>query len=330
MRRTAEFDAFGPWVDEVRTAEEVPRLYRGHGVDPATTDLVLKVPRRISRRDATPDMHLYDHLVVVDARGLTLLTRRGTEYTVRHVLHDEVAAVTASVDLLDGRVSVADTGMADPDEPLAFRYNSVSQELVVRLVRALRARALGRPLAPADTPPGGDPAVPGTGAADVVGAGTTPAWGSPLALHPTALGPDDVALVTTVQDVLGPEPHVVPVAAHRRTRVHRRDGRLAATLDRVLPATLQAAVVAAGPGELHVVHRRRWFTTGRRPMTSVAHTVLLTDRVTGFALRRSERYRAVRLARITSGRAVTTLPFLADSDTASAVQGVLEAARRAS
>jgi hypothetical protein len=52
---TPEYDAFGPWVDPVRTAEEVPPLYRDHPVDLAGSRLVLKVPRDIARRDATPD-----------------------------------------------------------------------------------------------------------------------------------------------------------------------------------------------------------------------------------------------------------------------------------
>ena len=38
---TPEYDAFGPWVDPVRTAEEVPPLYRDHPVDLAGSRLVL-------------------------------------------------------------------------------------------------------------------------------------------------------------------------------------------------------------------------------------------------------------------------------------------------
>lgn len=74
---TPEYDAFGPWVDPVRSAEEVPPLYRDHPVDLAASRLVLKVPRDIARRDATPDMDLYDHLLVLEADALTVLSRRG-------------------------------------------------------------------------------------------------------------------------------------------------------------------------------------------------------------------------------------------------------------
>jgi hypothetical protein len=311
MRRTAEFDAFGPWIDEVRAPEDVPRLYRSSGVDPTSAELVLKVPRRISRRDATPDMDLYDHLVVLSGDDLTLLTRRGSEFTRRTVRVDHVASITASVDLLDGRFSVADTRMSDPDEPLSFRYNSVSHELVEQLVRSLRDRARG------GSPLHGAHAAP-----------PEPVWGRPMTLGLRDLGEHDVALVTEQRDITDHDRAVVPIAMHPRTVVERRNGTFRGLLDQVWPVTLQAAIVSTGPDELHVIHRRRWFTTGRKPVTSVAHTVVLTSRTSGVNLRRSERYHKVRLARITSGRAVTSFPVPADSDTAAAIQGVVEASRR--
>jgi len=73
---TAEFDAFGPWIDEVRTASAVPRLYRDYPLDLDAARLVLKVPRNIARRDALPTMDLYDHLLVVGPHDLTVLSAR--------------------------------------------------------------------------------------------------------------------------------------------------------------------------------------------------------------------------------------------------------------
>ncbi|WP_448629439.1 hypothetical protein [Cellulomonas soli] len=75
---TTEYDRFGPWIDQVRTPQDVPRLYRDHAIDLDSARLVLKVPRNITRRDATPDMDLYDHLLVLDATRLTVLSRRTT------------------------------------------------------------------------------------------------------------------------------------------------------------------------------------------------------------------------------------------------------------
>ena len=70
-----EYARFGPWVDEIASADELPRLYRDHPIDFAAALLVLKVPRNIARRDARPDMDLYDHVVVLEPDRLTVLSR---------------------------------------------------------------------------------------------------------------------------------------------------------------------------------------------------------------------------------------------------------------
>ena len=71
MHVISEYDAFGPWIYEVHNVDELPRLYQNAGIDPTTCSLVLKIPRNIERRDATPDMHLYDHLVSAAAATST-------------------------------------------------------------------------------------------------------------------------------------------------------------------------------------------------------------------------------------------------------------------
>ena len=90
VTRSAEFDAFGPWVDQVRNASEVPGLYRDYPVDFATSRLVLKVPRNISRRDALPTMDLYDHLLIAGPEALVVLSRAHDR------LHRDAPSTTAT------------------------------------------------------------------------------------------------------------------------------------------------------------------------------------------------------------------------------------------
>ena len=71
----AEYDRFGPWIDEIVVPEDVPRLFRSYPIDLSATRMVLKVPRGIARRDATAGMNLYDHLVILERDALTLLSR---------------------------------------------------------------------------------------------------------------------------------------------------------------------------------------------------------------------------------------------------------------
>lgn len=300
MRRTAEFDAFGPWIDEVHAPEEVPRLFRDRPPDLQRADLVLKVPRRISRRDANPDMDLYDHLVIADADGLEIRSREGSTYRRQRVAYQDVAVVHSSVDLLDGRFHVLDTTSGGA-RPTGFRYNSVSHELVERLVHVLRTnvrRRLGAPEAVA-----------------------SPRRGIQLGLRD--LGADDVALVTEQRDLSEHERDLVPVAAHGRRTVARRGGALHGLLDTVRPATLQGAVVCAGPSEVHLLHRREWVSTGRRPVTSVAHSLWVLPHVSRVTEHPSGRYEDVDLLTVASGRATVEVPLPRGSDSMAALHEAL-------
>ncbi|MCU1433145.1 MAG: hypothetical protein JWP95_2250, partial [Actinotalea sp.] len=53
---TAEYDAFGPWILEVRAVDDLPALFSRHPLDLGSARLVLKVPRQIARRDAHAGM----------------------------------------------------------------------------------------------------------------------------------------------------------------------------------------------------------------------------------------------------------------------------------
>lgn len=299
MARSREFDAFGPWVDVVQEPDDVPRLFRP-GVDVASAHLVLKVPRRIDRRDATPDMDLYDHLVVADADGLTLLTRASGRFTTTRVAYDRITALRSSVDLLDGRFELHDlSGTPASGAGVAFGYNGVSHEVVGRLVHVLRTevrRAAGVP-APARE-----------------------AHAAPHLLGRDDLGRLDVDLVTEQRDLAAAYWDVTPLGMHPRGPVTRRGGTLAGVSDWLRPTTLHACVVGAGPGELHLLHRRRWFTAGRRPVRSIAHTVVVAPRVDSVTTGPSDRFEGVEVARLSSGRSHLDVPFPTGASTGDAVR----------
>jgi len=307
MRRTVEFDAFGPWILQVQSQEDVPRLYRKHPLDLDTARLVLKVPRVISRRDANSDMDLYDHLVVAGATSLTVLSRRGATFQSAEVPYARIAAVSTSVALLDGLLVVHDVeGPAPAGVAVSVRYNGVSHDLVTRLGRILRSAAL------AAARPAAVPA-------------SLRSVGVPIGLRD--LGDSDVALVTAVHELAEAEPSFVALASHRRTSVRRADGHLRGLLDVLRPVTLHAAVVCADLGELQVLHRSRWFTTGQKPVHSVARTVVLMPMVTGVDPQPVSRYTAVECVRITSGRAVVEVPFPEGAETGAAIRRALGGVR---
>lgn len=299
---TAEYDAFGPWIDEVRSPQDVPRLFRAHPLDLGTAHLVLKVPRNISRRDATPDMDLYDHLVVLADDELTVLTRLGALTDAGEPLasvYDEargyrtwssrptdVVAMRDVTSMLNARLDI----LTQDGRALTLRYNGSAAEGVQRLVDEIRAAHDGR--AGHDAGHGHDAgSMPGTGSATAAGdpapvtltkagpaAPATRYGPAPLPLAastrptdaplppPSTLGPEDVGLVNSYRELARRLPGLRLLALHPRRRVRpARPDALQHALHAVSPATLQGAVLAQDDRWLEILGRREWLTRGRAP-----------------------------------------------------------------
>ncbi|MCG7286343.1 hypothetical protein MHY85_10215 [Cellulomonas sp. ACRRI] len=317
---TPEYDAFGPWVDPVRTAEEVPPLYRDHPVDLAGSRLVLKVPRDIARRDATPEMDLYDHLLVLGPDRFTALSRRtggdaaargrgasrgaatGRGYDVREVPYDQVAAVGTSVDLLDGRLTVR--ALAGPS--VAVRFSGSSADVVEGFVDTLRTLAWPVPTtgdpAPRDPTAGG----PGLGRLDR-----------------RALGEKEIGLVSAYREVADREPGLRALAAHPRRTVVPRRGGLTRVLHVLHPMTVQAAVVASDGRELQLFGRRAWLARGRTPVNSESRLVLPLDRLTEVRAAEHPGYADLVVVTLRAGDAAIDLPVPAGSDAERVLTGLL-------
>jgi hypothetical protein len=309
-RRTAEFDAFGPWVDPVRTPDDVPPLYRDHAVDLAGSRLVLKVPRDIPRRDATPDIDLYDHLLVLGPDRFTALSRvdagrhetprEGRGYDVREIPYDRVAAVGTSVDLLDGRLTVhALTGA-----PVDVRYSGSSGDVITELVELLRELAW-------PVPSYGPPAPlrdlgPGIGR-----------------LERRALGEHEIGLVGAYREIADREPGLRVLAAHPRQVVSPGGGGLAQVGNVLRPMTLHAAVLATNGRELQVFGRRAWLARGRTPVHSESRLVVPLDRLTGVEPRQHPGYPGVTVVTLRAGEAALELPVPAGSDAENVLTGLL-------
>ena len=289
---TAEYDAFGPWIDEVTTPDDVPRLYRGYGVDFDRSIRVLKFPRNITRRDATPAMDLYDHLLIVTAERLTILSRSDDGFTELSLAHDQIAAMSDWVNLLDAQL----TFVTFAGDVVAVAYNGSSNDTVVALVDLVRSLAretrTGSPVA-------------------------LPAGLPPLGLDD--LGKKDALFVTAYRDLHRREPGVRMLAAHGRSTVARRGGFIARLADAVLPVTLHGAVIAASDTELHVLSRREWFTRGGAPVLSRSRTVVPLASIVAVTAADHPKYLGVSVVTLQVGSA--RIPFDVPAD--SAARGVL-------
>lgn len=141
--RSSEYDLFGPWIDVVEHEHQIPRLYRAYGVDLDATEIVLKVPRNIARRDANPQMDLYDHLLILNQNTLTVLSRHTGKavapalgFHVHEVPIADVAAVGTSVNLLDGELALARRS----GEVFRLNFNGSSHQRIDDLSNRLMMR----------------------------------------------------------------------------------------------------------------------------------------------------------------------------------------------
>jgi hypothetical protein len=295
MQRTAEYDAFGPWVDEVTDAEGIPRLYRSYPIDVTTALMAVKVPRNISRRDANPSMDLYDHLVVAEESGLTVLSRvenprvgasaiTAPPYTTRVLPWTELTGVTVSNEFVDGRLTLLTAG---PSVTVAF--NGSSLPVVERLVTLVRSHYGA-----------------GDGAERVEGArhdGVTDEV------------PDvERELQGVHRRLLADEPRMRHLTTQQRTPVRWTHPRALVRLAKNLwPTTVQTSMTYTDGRELLVIHRRQAVVRGYKPVYSIARTALRLDSITGTDITDSPDLVGVRVLAIHLGDTRVELLFPAGS-----------------
>ncbi|WBM80722.1 hypothetical protein KIV56_04900 [Cryobacterium breve] len=300
----AEYNAFGPWVDAVRTLEEVPRLFRDFGCDPTSERLVLKVPRNIPRRDADPTMELYDHLIIAGEDALTVLSRTGSAYGCSTSPYDAVVAVEDSVDLTDGRLRV----YSRDGTALQVGYNGSSREVVSRFVDLLRDMSLAtaETLRTPDTAP----------VASMLTFPVGPAVDRrPNAvLNSAAFRATDADLMADWTNLRDREPELHLYAAHPRERVRASGGFVARVLNLFRPTVLHGAIVCGTDLEVQVLSRRDWFGLADRSELSSSRLIVFLARLDSVTVHRHPRYTEASVVTIRSGAASIDVIVPGDSE----------------
>ncbi|WP_291379037.1 hypothetical protein [Demequina sp.] len=279
-----EYDRFGPWIDEVKEPDDVPRLYRRHGIDLSAARLVLKVPRNISRRNANPDMDLYDHLLVLGQDQLTVLSRRtggppqpgaadsGKGYDVLTIQLADVVAIRNAVNLLDGRLTVATSAGASITVP----YNGSAAGTVGRLVSALKEVPCATPASPVGV---ALLEVGGRFARPTLEPGTTTVSRPTPGTGPTPTpGPIDTFLVSAWLVAQDADPRLAVWAAHGHRPLTPDAPGLAGIVQRAKhafsPMTLHGCLIAADGHALELYGRHSWLVRGRDAIYSLSHVVI--------------------------------------------------------
>ncbi len=135
-----EYDAFGPWLLQIRSAADMPPRFRSAYAGLEDSDYLIKIPRSMDRRDAYPGADLYGAVFALDVDGFTLLEAvDGAEgFVSRQISWDDVAAVRIVSNLLRSDFALL---LKEGDE-LTVTYNSVSAELMTRVAAFVRQHCM--------------------------------------------------------------------------------------------------------------------------------------------------------------------------------------------
>jgi len=139
-----EYDAFGPWVYEIASADQMPPRFRSLYGDWADARFLFKVPVNRDRRDVRPGQDLYSLVVAVTEDRVGLLSLSGESVAVRSVPLDEVVALSSSQLLLHGTFQLCLAGGSEA----TFLYNAVSLPLIEAAMDFIRSK-----LSTASVPP---------------------------------------------------------------------------------------------------------------------------------------------------------------------------------
>jgi hypothetical protein len=136
-QRDPEYDRFGPWVIEISEEDPPPPLFLPHLTRPERPLLSIKIPRKVSRREAHPGMDLYDYVVSLYEEDMVVLERVDRQVAEQVIRYHELQYVSLRDELLRGTVHL---GSAEGHHELP--YNTVSGDIMRRLVGLVRSRYL--------------------------------------------------------------------------------------------------------------------------------------------------------------------------------------------
>ena len=131
-----EYDAFGPWIYNIKAERDTPKRFRAACERHHGARFLLKAPRAIERRDAHPGMDLYVAMLAVHDDGVSFMRLTDEGVSAQDLVWDEVAALQSHTNLLYARWTL----MLRDGGAFSFEYNAVSSDLMDRVTDFVRSR----------------------------------------------------------------------------------------------------------------------------------------------------------------------------------------------
>jgi hypothetical protein len=135
-RERNEYNTFGPWVQEVKSADDLPPRFDTYWEQLRSAARLLKVPYHVERREALPGSNLYEHVIAFVNDGIILVSIEGDSTVRRDLGYARVSSISLSIELLDGRLVFREAG----GPGIKLHFNAVSEPLAREIVDLVRAR----------------------------------------------------------------------------------------------------------------------------------------------------------------------------------------------
>lgn len=132
--RSKEYDAFGPWIFVISNEHLLPPLFAKYQPYADDALMMFKIPRQIERRNANPNMHLYDSVVGIFDTYLLVLDRVENSVKERHIPLSDIQAIKQTSNLLSGELKFYTNSTT-----VLIQYNTVSDNLMMRAAGLIRS-----------------------------------------------------------------------------------------------------------------------------------------------------------------------------------------------
>lgn len=121
----SEYDAFGPWIYEVTETHPLPKVFIPWFDENDQAVMRIKVPIKIERAKANPDMDLYEYVLALYNDRLRILHWQGTRVEEQVIDAKDFAGFRYYNNLLIGACTVF-----YKDGATSFSFSTVSEDLV--------------------------------------------------------------------------------------------------------------------------------------------------------------------------------------------------------
>ncbi len=133
-----EYDAFGPWVDPVRSESGMPPRFRAAYGEHRDARFLLKVPINADRAQVRPGASLYRHVLAVHDDRLSLLSLADDRIVTRTIAWSDIAAIRSTVNLLRASWSL----LTRDGDTVTLDYNAVSSRRLDAVTDFIRDRLM--------------------------------------------------------------------------------------------------------------------------------------------------------------------------------------------